>query len=137
MDRNDPLVRELVNKARAAREHAYAPYSGFAVGAALVNQAGEIFTGCNVENVSFGATICAERNAVTTAVAHAGRPALQAIAVVTADEPPAVPCALCLQVLAEFCSPRFPIILAGESGKVDRVLQLRELLPQPFTSFSH
>ncbi len=135
MDITDSLVETLVNEAYTARNRAHAPYSGFAVGAALADEHGDVYVGCNVENASYGATICAERGAVISAIARTGKPTFRALAVVTNDDPPAVPCALCLQVLAEFCSPEFPIFLATLDGTVHRTLKLRELLPIPFTSF--
>ena len=91
----------LIDAAGRARSHAYAPYSKFAVGAALLGKSGKIFTGCNVENVSLGLTICAERNAVAAAIA-AGEKEFVAIAVVTDFHEPVFPCGACRQVLAEF-----------------------------------
>ena len=96
-------IDELVSAARQAREKAYAPYSRFQVGAALRNTSGRVFCGCNVENLSFGLTICAERAAVFAAVA-AGETAFEAIAVVADSIQPVTPCGACRQVLAEFSS---------------------------------
>jgi cytidine deaminase len=92
---------ELIEQAQAAREKAYAPYSKFAVGAALLTSTGRVFTGCNVENLSFGLTICAERNAVFAAVA-AGERQFRKIAIVSDSKTPVSPCGACRQVLAEF-----------------------------------
>ena len=98
----DETVRQqLLDQARRAREAAYAPYSNFKVGAAVLTAAGEIFSGCNIENASLGATICAERVAIFTAVA-AGCRALTALAVIADTPDPVAPCGLCCQVLAEF-----------------------------------
>jgi cytidine deaminase len=91
----------LVAQARAVREKAYAPYSHFAVGAALRTRSGRVYCGCNVENLSFGLTICAERAAVFAAVA-AGEKEFEAIAVVADSVQPVTPCGACRQVLAEF-----------------------------------
>lgn len=93
-----------------------------------------IIYGCNVENASFGATICAERNAMFSAVAEYGRVSFDFLMVVTEADPPAVPCALCLQVMAEFCAPQMPVHLATPGG-VQRTVAFRDLLPEPFTAF--
>ena len=121
--------KALEKRAWAAREQAYAPYSKFAVGAALLAYSGEIFTGCNVENVSFGLTICAERIAVSTAV-QAGCRQFAAIAVVADTECPVAPCGACRQFLAEF-NPSLSIYSAGRSG-VNDSWSLSTLLPSPF-----
>lgn len=122
-------VDKLVAAAREARERAYAPYSGFLVGAALMGESGEIFTGCNMENASYGATICAERVALGSAVAH-GQRAFRALAVVTDVDDPAPPCGICRQTLSEF-APDMPVILANLKGK-RRVVALAELIPGVF-----
>lgn len=110
------------------RLRAYAPYSRFLVGAALVLESDSI-GGCNVENSSFGGTICAERNAFIAAVAKHGKIKPKALVLVT--EPEAEPCGLCLQVMAEFCEPDFPIYLSTPKKLGPKTL-LRELLPRPF-----
>lgn len=138
-DHAEGIHTRLLQAATEARTRAHAPYSRFHVGAALLIQpSGEIVTGCNVENASFGATICAERVAVTAAVSRYGADALKAgmtdLLVITEADPPAVPCALCLQVLAEFCSPALRIHLANREG-VQQSMTLQELLPHPFTAF--
>lgn len=120
----------LIEAARAARAHAYAPFSGFPVGAALLAEDGTIFTGCNVENRSYGLALCAERAAVASAVTAGARRFL-AIAVVTDTAPPAAPCGLCRETLAEFCGPELPIHLANLDGAV-RDTTLGELFPEPF-----
>ncbi len=119
---------ELISAASAARLLAYAPYSGFRVGAALVTKAGKIYTGCNVENISLGLTICAERSAIATAVAQ-GSKDFAAIAVVTEGKKPAIPCGACRQVLAEF-NPGMKVLTATTDGKVQE-FDLAELLPLP------
>lgn len=113
-----------------ARSFAYAPYSGFQVGAALIAEDGSVYTGCNVENASYGATICAERGAVMAAHAE-GKRRFQGIVVVSSADPPSVPCALCLQVLAEFCTLDFPVYTANPKEIVHEIT-LGELLPHPF-----
>ena len=119
----------LSKQAWAVREQAYAPYSKFAVGAALLSESGEIYLGCNVENISFGLTICAERNAVTAAI-QAGRRKFSGIAIVADTETPVVPCGACRQFLAEF-NPALPIYAAGRGG-VSQCWLLSQLLPSPF-----
>jgi len=123
--------RALVADALAVRARAYAPYSRFQVGAALRTASGAVFTGCNVENASFGLTICAERAAVTAAVA-AGECRFEALAIATGAAPPAGPCGACRQVLAEF-APDLPILLVNDRGAVERV-RLAKLLPRQFSS---
>ena len=119
----------LARQAWAAREQAYAPYSKFAVGAALLSESGEVHTGCNVENISFGLTICAERAAVTAAV-QAGCRIFSGIAIVADTESPVVPCGACRQFLAEF-HLTLPICTFGRGG-VSHTWLLSELLPSPF-----
>ncbi len=117
----------LVEQARAARDQAYAPYSRFAVGAALRARSGRVFTGCNVENLSFGLTICAERNALFAAVA-AGEREFDAIAIIAESKEPVSPCGACRQVLAEF-APRLEICCVNLEGKVF-TSDLGQLLPR-------
>lgn len=127
--------RRLIEAALAVREHAYAPYSGFRVGAALQCADGTIIVGCNVENASFGLSLCAERSAVAQAVAS-GRRAYTAIAVVADGERPTPPCGACRQVLIEFgCD--LTVVLAGERGTDGPVITttIGELVPRAFTEF--
>jgi homotetrameric cytidine deaminase len=112
-----------------ARGRAYAPYSRFLVGAALVLENGDVVPGCNVENASFGATVCAERSAFLAAIARHGKIRPKALVLVT--EPEATPCGLCLQVMAEFCAPGFPVYLSTPA-QLGVATELRELLPRPF-----
>lgn len=122
-------VEQLLAAARAVRERAYVPYSGFRVGAALLTAGGDIVAGCNVENASYGATICAERVALGTAVA-AGHRDFRALAVVTDGDEPATPCGICRQSLVEF-APNMPVILANLQGR-RQVTTAAELLPGAF-----
>jgi cytidine deaminase len=117
----------LIAQAFGARTKAYAPYSNFAVGAALLTSTGRVFTGCNVENLSFGLTICAERNAVFAAVA-AGEKEFTAIAITADSKTPVSPCGACRQVLAEFCSD-LEICSVNLEG-VRFMGKLSELLPR-------
>ncbi|MEA2698833.1 MAG: cytidine deaminase [Myxococcales bacterium] len=122
----------LLRAARAVRRRAHAPYSGFRVGAAVIDEAGRIHIGCNVENASYGLTVCAERNAVAAAVA-AGARVLRAVAVVTDAQPAATPCGACRQVLAELGRPDTAVYLAGPRGAAAAVHSLGALLPEAFT----
>lgn len=128
MNLSDEAIEALVGAAVRAREHAYAPYSGFAVGAAALAGDGRVFVGCNIENASYGLSVCAERNAVAAA-GVAGIRQLAAVAVVTSAQPPASPCGACRQVLAEFGD--FFVILADLDG-ARVVTSVGELLPRPF-----
>ena len=122
-------IDRLVEAATSVRALARAPYSGFAVGAAVLGADGCVHVGCNVENASYGLSVCAERHAVAAAVA-AGTSVLSAVAVVTDSSPPASPCGACRQVLAEFGD--FPVILANLAG--DRLeTTVGDLLPNAFT----
>ncbi len=112
------------------RQNAYAPYSKFQVGAALIDDKGAMHPGCNVENASYGGTICAERNAMLRAVAD-GAKSVKDVVVVTKMNPPAPPCAMCLQVLSEFATEQTRVWLADLDG-VKESLLLSELLPRHF-----
>jgi len=125
------MSRELVEAAQAARALAYAPYSGFTVGAAVEAGSGAIYTGCNVENASYGLTICAERVAVFKAVA-AGEREITALAVVSG--PGATPCGACRQVLAEFApQPEEVPIIVVNGQRDERRYTLGQLLPANFS----
>jgi cytidine deaminase len=124
------VLEQLAHSARSVQQHAYAPASRFRVGAAVLADDGRIFSGCNVENASYGLTICAERAAVFTAVANGVR-AIRAVAVVTDLVDPARPCGACRQVLAEF-GPSMQVVLLGSAG-AQLVTSLERLLPDPFT----
>jgi cytidine deaminase len=125
------LRQKLFGLARRAMKHAYAPYSDFRVGAAIMLGDGRTFTGCNVENSSYGLTICAERNAVFAAVAaSAKKPEILAVAVVNHRGVPCSPCGACRQVLAEF-GPRATVWYLGAKGVAQRTMQ--ELLVDGFS----
>ncbi|MBI5804518.1 cytidine deaminase [candidate division TA06 bacterium] len=119
---------ELISAAKKAKEKAYAPYSKFKVGAALLAKSGQVYTGCNVENASYGLTCCAERNAVFQAVGRGERDFI-AIAIVSDSPEPTAPCGACRQVLNEF-APDLEVIMAGK--KVSMKTSLKKLLPLAF-----
>ena len=123
-----PELQELVNAAQQVRERAYAPYSSFLVGAALRAADGTVFTGCNVENASYGATICAERSAIMSMVS-AGQRVITAIAVFTDADTLAMPCGLCRQVISEF---QREAVLVVANPRQQRVLGFGEIFPEPF-----
>ena len=125
----------LVAAACEARQASYAPYSGFRVGAALLAKSGRVYIGCNVENVSLGLSICAERVAVCRAVA-AGERTFTAIAICADATEPTPPCGACRQFLLEFGADLTVVVAGAEgpAGKIDRY-RLNELIPAPFTSY--
>lgn len=127
-------MEKLIQAALEAKKNSYSPYSGYSVGAAILTEDGRIFTGCNIENASYGATNCAERTALFSAVA-AGYRKFTAIAIVggkgeQADMP--YPCGICRQVLSEFCDRDFKIIVAKNTDDFEEHT-LGELLPYSFT----
>jgi cytidine deaminase len=122
-------LRELVKYAKQARRRAHAPFSKFKVGAALRTRSGEIVTGCNIENASYGLTICAERTAVFKAVSE-GLTSFDAIAVVADSPRVAAPCGPCRQILWEFCGDIW-VHMENLKGQ-GRTLRMSELLPHPF-----
>ena len=118
-------MKELVERAIEMAKMAYAPYSHFQVGAAVLADSGKVYGGANVENASYGATICAERNAIAAAV-NAGERKLEAIAVT------ATPCGMCRQVMREFCDPKAFKVIVAKTTDDYRVFTLEELLPESF-----
>jgi cytidine deaminase len=132
----DDICKELIERAMEARERAYAPYSNFLVGAALLAAEGEIYTGCNIENASYTPTNCGERTAFFKAVSR-GERQFQAIAIVggRASEPIdsfCPPCGVCRQVMMEFCQPKSFWIILAKSKEEYRIFSLEELLPLGF-----
>ena len=121
----------VVEAARQARENAHAPFSNFRVGAALRATSGRIFGGCNVENATYGLTVCAERVAIFKAMSE-GERNFDAIAVVTETDTLTPPCGACRQIIWEFCGD-VPVILANLQGKIERESSAK-LLPRPFDS---
>lgn len=123
-------MEKLLEAARKARENAHAPYSGFKVGAALETEDGEIITGCNVENVSYGLTVCAERLAIWKAVTE-GKKKFKRIAIIADTTGPCPPCGACRQVLAEF-DYETDVIISNLDGDME-TMKIKDLLPRPFS----
>lgn len=121
--------KELLSIADKAMQNAYAPYSKFCVGAALLCKDGTVFTGCNIENATYGATNCAERTAIFKAVSEGNRD-FEAIAIVSSGAGETFPCGICRQVMAEF-APKIKVILRDEAG-AEHIYPLMELLPKSF-----
>ena len=121
----------LIAAAKRARENAHAPYSNFKVGAALRAASGKIYGGCNVENATYGLTVCAERVAIFKAVSE-GERQFDAIAVTTDTDALTPPCGACRQLIWEFCGD-VPVIMTNLKGKVE-TLKMSELFPKPFDS---
>ncbi|PYI51754.1 cytidine deaminase [Paenibacillus flagellatus] len=132
MSNETPDVRELIRHALEARERAYVPYSGFRVGAALLDDQGAIHYGCNVENAAYGPTHCAERTALHRAVADGRKPgSFRAIAVVGDTSGPISPCGVCRQVMIELCPPDMPVYMANVKGDIAETT-VGALLPGAF-----
>jgi homotetrameric cytidine deaminase len=126
-----PELEELLEAARRAAQNSYSPYSGFRVGAAIKLAGGQVVTGTNVENVSYGLTLCAERAALCTAVSHFGpQLRISAAAIANLNDAPSPPCGACRQVFAEFIAPEAPVLFPTATGL--RVLRFDELLPLAF-----
>lgn len=126
-----PALEALIAAARAAREHAHAPFSNFRVGAAVRAASGRIFTGCNIENATYGLTICAERVAVFNAISE-GEHGFEAVAVVADTDVLTPPCGACRQIIWEFCG-NVEIVLANVNSRLT-TYRMSELLPHPFDS---
>lgn len=128
---DDRTIVALVEAARAAMEYAYAPYSRFNVGAAVLAESGKIYNGCNVENASYGLSICAERSAIGKMIC-AGERSIEAIAISASSGEAAFPCGACRQVIAEFASADRPVPVYLASSKGTEVFLLSDLLPHAF-----
>lgn len=128
--------KDLLELAKKAAKKSYSPYSKFRVGAALLCKDGSVFLGCNIENVSFGATNCAERTAIFSALANGNKDFLKMAIAGTSDgkfKSFTSPCGICRQVMLEFCDKDFMIILSN--GKNIKLISLNDLLPYPFSDF--
>ncbi len=124
----DELTEALIESARAVRDKAYAPHSGFRVGAAVLSASGQIYVGCNIENASFGATLCAERAAIAQMIASGDKELVSVVIYVEAPEP-AMPCGICRQVIAEF--GRGARVVSATPTRTKHTT-LDVLLPDPF-----
>lgn len=125
---------DLVSYAKDAMENSYSPYSKFKVGAALLTTSGEVYSGANIENASYGLTMCAERNAIYNAYCHGVEyEDIEALAIITDTSRPASPCGACRQVISELIPPETPIYLANLRGDI-KVTKIGELLPYSFDS---
>lgn len=129
----DNELQKMLEIAKKARENAYAPYSKYKVGSCIKSK-NNYYGGCNVENASFGATICAERSSVMKMISVEGKTEIEKVLVLTDEKNPAPPCALCLQVLAEFCTDNTKVYLFNLENK-SREFKFKDLLPYSFTSF--
>lgn len=129
---NTEIRNDLVTTATEMLDKAYVPYSRFPVGAALLTSDGQVFSGCNIENASFGLTNCAERTAIFKAVSE-GHKTFDYLVVTGNTEGPISPCGACRQVLAEFCDPDMPVLLTNKKGKVLETT-VSKLLPGAFQS---
>jgi cytidine deaminase len=126
---SDEVVDRLKKTARKASENSYSPYSNFRVGAAILAENGKVYTGTNVENASYGLTICAERVAIACAVS-AGERVIRALAIYTPTDEPVPPCGACLAVIAEFAEGNAPVFMFAD--RVERRSTLDQLLPERF-----
>lgn len=123
-------MKELMKMAEKACENSYSPYSGIKIGAAVKTGSGKIYTGTNIENASYGATICAERSAIAKAISD-GETVVTAVAVTGDIDDYAYPCGICRQVISEFMNPDMPIAVSGRNMEM-KIFKLKELLPSAF-----
>lgn len=124
---------KLLKYAQKAQSHSHSPYSGFPVGSAIELKNGKIFSGTNIENASYGVTVCAERVAICSAICAMGKININRILVTSNSENPIPPCGICRQTMAEFCEPNTEIILIGKNLSY-RVFKFEKLLPYSFES---
>ena len=128
------MKEELIQEALKARQNAYCPYSCFKVGAAVLGENGKVYTGCNIENASYGMTVCAERVAIFTMVADGCRK-FKALAVAGGEDEDGAPCMTCRQVMTEFCADfDVPVYVSGSGNRIFEH-KMSEICPLPFVSF--
>ncbi len=132
MKKITPIIEKAYEVAKEAMKNSYSPYSRFAVGAAIKFKGDDtLYPGCNVENISYGGTICAERSAIVSRVSQKGKGEVEFAVVLANTENPTYPCAMCLQVLCEFTKEDFPIFM-GNPTKLTKTMSFREFLPHSF-----
>jgi len=125
---------ELVEKAKEARNFSYSPYSKFRVGAALLTKTGKVYTGCNIENIAFGPTVCAERTAIFKAISE-GEKEFEAIAIISDLKTYVYPCGVCRQVMSEFFKADTPVVCATDKGEFT-VIKFSDVMPYCFNEIS-
>ncbi len=131
----EKILNSLIEGAKAVKDNAYAPFSKFKVGAAILTESGNIYRGCNVENASLGGTICAERGAAMAAIAAEGYQRFVAIAIASESDEPAPPCAICRQFLCQFMDADAPVYMVSTKTGTMRKLDFGTLMPYPFNEF--
>jgi len=125
--------QELLNKAKAVSKNAYAPYSKFPVGACVLYESGKVYVGCNVENASYGLSLCAERNAMSSAIASGETTKVKAIAIYSPNQPLCMPCGACRQWMSEFCiNDKETKIIFEDKNQNVVVMELAEIFPHGF-----
>ena len=129
------VIDRLLDTAKSVLENAHAPFSKFRVGAAILTESGNIYKGCNVEDPSFGGTICAERGAAVASVASEGFTRFKAIAIASESEEPAPPCGICRQFLSQFAGPDVPVYLVSTKSGMIKMITFGNLMPYAFTEF--
>ena len=129
------VIDKLIEEAKKVLENAYAPFSNFRVGTAILSEKGNIYKGCNVEDASFGGTICAERSAAVCCVSAEGATRFKAIAVASESEDPAPPCGICRQFLAQFTDSDVPVFMVSTKSEVVKMVIFGDIMPYAFTSF--
>jgi homotetrameric cytidine deaminase len=131
----ETIILHLINEAKEISKQAYAPYSQFLVGCAILLNDGKIVTGVNIENASFSVTLCAERTAMAQVITQGFVSEIKALAVVTKSSPPGFPCGICRQFLGEFLAPNVPIIAANFTLAYE-ITTMAEILPKAFNKHS-
>lgn len=126
------VLKSMIKSAYAVQKNAYAPYSGFRIGATVIDAQGKQYSGCNVENSSYGGTVCAERVAIWNGVSDNMKLPLQAVVVVSSEKDKWPPCGLCRQVMAEFCAPN-TVVFFGNNRQEFRKILFKALLPEAFS----